>query len=270
MNKLILDNLIESPTSGSLDIIDNEVVLNNQGVVKAIKIRYKGVIGINNNLPDGYSIKLNKNTIKIRNINARRLLDGNILFNASGSFQMIECDVLCFNGNKFKATINDVDKDQLIGRSETNLEDDTLIIEPSFDIEKTKISKSYIDDDTVVGLYTRIPFEDGYTGYYNYHPKEKVYLSGKVPNSNSKPLYSSVVQKTNLSFTNKINKVLRKVSKMQPVERSTIVGDEPINMKRILQSKKRAETIVSQIKAKGSPETKRSPEERIEVERKKY
>ena len=51
---------------------------------------------------------------------------------------------------------------------------------------------------------------------------------------------------------------------MQPVERSTIVGDEPINMKRILQSKKRAEKIVSQIK------TKRSPKARGKAERTGY
>jgi hypothetical protein len=171
---------------------------------------------------------------------------------------------LCFNGNKFKATINDTDKDQLIGRSNTNLEDDSLIIEPSFAREKSKISKSYINDDTVIGLYTRIPFEDGYTGYYNYHPKEKIYLSGKVPDAHSKPLYSNSAQKTNPAFIKKVNKVLNKVSKMQPVERSIIVGDEPVMRKRILQSKNKIKKIVSQI------QTKRSPEARIEVERKKY
>ena len=68
LNKLLLDALIDSPTSGSLDIVDNGVRLNAKGLVKSILIKYEGVIGINNNLPDGYSIKLNKNTIKIRNI----------------------------------------------------------------------------------------------------------------------------------------------------------------------------------------------------------
>jgi hypothetical protein len=61
INKFILDNFIESPTNGSLDIIDNQIILNVKGVVKAIKLKYKGIIGINNNLPDGYSIKLKEN-----------------------------------------------------------------------------------------------------------------------------------------------------------------------------------------------------------------
>ena len=45
-----------------------------------------------------------------------------------------------------------------------------------------------IDDDSVKGLYTTKPFKDGYTGYYNYFPSEGVYMSGKKPTNESKPL----------------------------------------------------------------------------------
>ena len=269
LNNLIFNSLVESPTSASLDIIDNDVILKTQGVVRIIVMKYRGLIGIHNNLPEGYSIKLNKNTIRIRNINMRRLLDDGLLFRTSGDFEITSCKIYCFNGSRFKATITNIDKDQLIGRSDTKLEDDTLVIQPSSGFTKQRLKRSYIDDDTVVGLYTSTPFKDGYTGYYNYHPKERVYLSGKVPNANSIPLYKTKVQSKSKTFEKKINTVLNRVSETQQVDRSIEVGDRPIE-KRILQSKERAETIVSQIKAKRSPETKRSPEARIKAERKGY
>ena len=179
--RLLLDNLIDSPVSGSLNIIDNDIRLNIIGLVKTIKIEYTGIINIQNNLPGGYSIKLNKNIIKIRNINAKKLADDGLLFVADGDFNIISCNILCFNGDKFKTSINDIDRSQEIGRSDTKVEDETLIIQESAKIEKQEVNKkrSSIDDDVVTSLYTTIPFEDGYTGYYNYHPKEKVYLTGK-------------------------------------------------------------------------------------------
>ena len=263
LNNLIYNNLVESPTNASLNVIDNQVILNTQGIIRVITMTYEGIIGIHNNLPDGYSIKLNKSIIKIRNINARRLLDDGVLFNTRGDFKIKSCKILCFNGNKFEATINDTNQDQLIGRSDTNLEDETLIIEPNFRTQDV-LNRSYIDDDTVVGLYTDKPFENGYVGYYNYHPKERVYLSGKVPNATSTPLYKTQVQKNSRTFEKKINTVLKRVSGVQKIDRSVTVGDEPINIKRILQSKKRAEKIVSQIK------TKRSPKARGKAERTGY
>ena len=90
--KLLLDNLIDSPVSGSLDIVDNDIRLNIIGLVKTIKIEYTGIINIQNNLPGGYSIKLNKNIIKIRNINAKKLADDGLLFIAKGNFRIIDCD----------------------------------------------------------------------------------------------------------------------------------------------------------------------------------
>ena len=265
LNKLLLDALIDSPTSGSLDILDNGVRLNAKGLVKSILIKYEGVIGINNNLPDGYSIKLNKNTIKIRNIYGRGLLDDGLIFNAEGKFEIKSCNIVCFNGDKFKTSINDVDKEQLIGESNTNFEDDTLIIEPSFEEEKVTLSRSYIDDDTIIGLYTTIPFEDGYTGYYNYHPREKVSLSGKIPDAYSVPLYQNKYQKDNKKFIQKINTVLSRVSKTRSGDRSIDVGDEPMKIKRVLKARERAERIVSQIRTKDTAKPTR-----VKVERKKY
>jgi len=265
LKRLLLDGLIGSPTSGSLDIIDNDVILNTQGIVSGLVMRYEGYIGIFNNLPQGYSIKLNKNIIKIRNIGYRTLYNDGLLFSATGDFEIKSCQVKCFNGNKFYATVTDVDKDQLIGRSDTNLEDDTLIIEPSFAPDRPTAFKSYIDDDTVLGLYTSKPiFENDYTGYYNYSPKNKVFLTGKTPTSDSLPIYKSKIQKNSKAHEEKVNDTLRKLSANSPKKRMIEVGDEPIDKKRISKIKKRAETIVSQIKAKGSPKA------RIKAERKGY
>ena len=213
LNNLIFNSLVESPTSASLDIIDNDVILKTQGVVRIIVMKYRGLIGIHNNLPEGYSIKLNKNTIRIRNINMRRLLDDGLLFRTSGDFEITSCKIYCFNGSRFKATITNIDKDQLIGRSDTKLEDDTLVIQPSSGFTKQRLKRSYIDDDTVVGLYTSTPFKDGYTGYYNYHPKEKVYMSGKRLTGESKPVGKSIrllkSSKSKASITKALNKKIR-------------------------------------------------------------
>ena len=263
---LLFDALIESPTSASLDIVDNDIILNTQGIVNTIFIRYEGYIGISNSLPQGYSIKLNKNIIKIRNIGYRTLYNDGLLFSAIGDFEIRSCHIRCFNGNKFYATVTDVDKDQLIGRSDTKLEDDTLIIEPSFAPEKSPPFKSYIDDDTVLGLYTSKPiFEDGYTGYYNYSPKNKVFLTGKTPTSDSLPLYQSTIHKNSKKHEEKINTVLKKLTANSPSERMIEVGDQPIDKKRISKIQKRAEKIISQIKAKSSPRTTMT-----KVERKGY
>ena len=266
LRTLLFDALIQSPTSASLDIVDNDIILNAVGVVNTIIIRYDGYIGISNSLPPGYSIKLNKNIIKIRNINYWGLHNDGLLFSAIGDFEIRSCHIRCFNGNKFYATVTDVDKDQLIGRSDTKLEDDTLTIEPDFVSEKTPPFKSYIDDDTVLGLYTSRPiFEGSYTGYYNYSPKNKVYLTGKVPTSDSLPLYQNKIHKTSKRYQEKINTVLRNLTANSPSKRMIEVGDQPIDKKRISKIQKRAEKIISQIKAKSSPRTTMT-----KVERKGY
>ena len=64
--KLISNNLMDSPVSGDLDIVDNEIRLNIVGLVKVITMEYTGIINIQNHLPGGYSIKLNKSKIRIK------------------------------------------------------------------------------------------------------------------------------------------------------------------------------------------------------------
>ena len=239
--KLISNNLMDSPVSGDLDIVDNEIRLNIVGLVKVITMEYTGIINIQNHLPGGYSIKLNKSKRRIKNLSSRKLFDSGLLFKASGNFNIISCNVLCFNGDKFKANINDIDRDESIDRSNTNIEDETLTIREEVERESSNNkNRSSIDDDTVTNLFTTIPFEDGYTGYYNYHPREKVYLSGKIPDAYSKPLYKSRNQRNNKSFTRKINIVLDRMSKIRVSDRSVDVGDKPIELKKIAKAKEKA------------------------------
>ena len=94
-----------------------------------------------------------------------------------------------------------------------------------------------------------------------------VYLSkvGKVPTSDSLPLYQNKIHKTSKRYQEKINTVLRNLTANSPSKRMIEVGDQPIDKKRISKIQKRAEKIISQIKAKSSPRTTMT-----KVERKGY
>ena len=76
LNRLILGSAIQSPTHGTLRVVENELRLEVSGVIKTIIISYRGIMQIENMLPDGYSIKLNKNTIIIRKSNEKKGING--------------------------------------------------------------------------------------------------------------------------------------------------------------------------------------------------
>ena len=181
------------PTSANIQSIDSDVTLEINGDFMSMVIKYTGIVNIYNKLPDGFSISINQDTIRIRNM-LNRKIQGNLLFKFSGEFLMKSAVITTYTNKTLVANVFNKNELELLESSKTNLEDDTIIfteaVEPVFDLRLGN-SKSSIDDDTIYGLYTDTPI-NGYTGYYHYHPKENIYMSGKRLTVQSKPITSGI------------------------------------------------------------------------------
>ena len=68
----IFESASQTPTYANLECIESDVLFKADGDFKMILIKFSGDVFIYNKLPDGYSIKVNKDTIIIRNILGRK------------------------------------------------------------------------------------------------------------------------------------------------------------------------------------------------------
>ena len=235
LTKSIYANALKDPSEANLQCIDNLVTFDCEGAFKILLIKFTGNIYIYNKLPNGYQISLGKDKIIITN-RLGRLLKDNILFEFSGTFDPVNAIVYTFGSNIFSANIFNKNKLDIISQSKTNIEDETLIFLEDDDFSRNdQMSRgSYsnkIDDDSVKGLYTTTPFEDGHTGYYTYFPKEKVYMSGKTLNNESKPISRNINKYSSISNKKKLNKVYSKIRKninIKGIERQFV--EKPIKV----------------------------------------
>jgi len=218
LGKVIFNSILPNPTFGDINITDDEVKLNTDGIVKFITINFRGLINVYNKLPDGYGISITKNKIFIYNLLGRTLKDDGLLFTFIGDLEIRSVEVRTFSDNLFLCSITDNNRTLLINHSKTNLEDDSLLLLEEEEIEPIRFSlnKNQIDDDSIKGLHTRIPFANGYSGYYNYHPKERLYVTGKQLTNESAPLLNpktpakgKAVTKKIIKLSNKYNRTLR-------------------------------------------------------------
>ena len=193
LKTIIYSATTTEPTSANIESIDNDVTLDINGHFMSMAIKYTGIVNIYNKLPDGFSMTLNQDTIMIRNILNRRI-EGDVIFKFSGQFLMKSAVITTYTNNTLVANVSNKNELELLESSKTNVEDDTIIfteaVEPVFD-SRVGNSKSTIDDNTIYGLYTDKPI-NGYTGYYHYHPKEKIYMSGKRLSAQSVPITSDI------------------------------------------------------------------------------
>jgi hypothetical protein len=127
---------VEHPASASLFVGSNEIELNVAGQPSVIDITYKGICNINNKLPITYKVNLSKNKITILNIFKKQI--PNLLLEYTGKLTIIDCEILTFAGNRFKATINNNELQEIIDGQRTKVEDDTMIIydEPEKEVKR--------------------------------------------------------------------------------------------------------------------------------------
>jgi hypothetical protein len=213
---------IPRATEGTIKIADNNVELDINGGFRRICIYFTGNIYIYNNLPDGYYIAITDSFISINNLLLKKLRNDNILFRYDGTLEISKAYIVTLGGKKVNLKVEDIDRLDLINNSKTNLEDDSLLLLEEGIVVEDPLIRTGIDDDSIRGLFANKPLADGYTGYYNYHPKEKVYMSGKSITNESKPVGKSV------SFFKKpknkviLNKVLNKrLKKDVPIKTGT-------------------------------------------------
>jgi hypothetical protein len=152
--------------------------------------------------------------IVINNLLLKNLKNNNILFDYNGSFEVLKAYIFTISGKKIKLEIENIDRLELISNNKTNLEDDSILfLEQESQGFYVPIKKG-IDDDSIKGLYAHKPLADGYTGYYNYHPKENIYMTGKTLTNQSKPIGKSAssfrTNKNKLNLTKVLNKTLKR------------------------------------------------------------
>lgn len=240
------DNLPE-PQQANLQCIDDIVTLDCEGVFNMLVIKFVGNVYIYNELPDGYIITISKDTIRIVN-KLGKFLNNNLLFKFGGEFNPKKATLYTFKNNKVIANIFNKNEIELIAQNKTKIEDDSiLLLEEGEDDRNDRMSRNTytnkIDDDSVKGLYTTKPFKDGYTGYYNYFPSEGVYMSGKKPTNESKPLSKRLKGYSSKKSKKSLNSILSKVAKNVVIKQ---VKSKP------------SERIVKDIKPKPAPITKQA------------
>ena len=219
-------------THGTLKITDKEVVLISNGSFRRLSIYFTGNMYIYNNLPDGYSIKMTDSLISISNLLLKNLKNNNILFSYDGNFEISKAHIMTLSGKKVQLNVEDIDRLELISNSKTNLEDNSLLLLEEGFARENPVTANGIDDDSIKGLFADKPLIDGYTGYYNYHPKEKIYMSGKILTSKSNPIGKTAVL-LNKDKPN-ISKVLNKIVKNAQVKmfKNTVTKEKPITTKK--------------------------------------
>tara|TARA_R100000700_G_C3150395_1_gene129258 strand:- start:361 stop:1089 length:729 start_codon:yes stop_codon:yes gene_type:complete len=230
LNRLIYSSAIEESSSGTINITDNSVLLDMVGAFKVLKIVYKGNIFIYNKLPEGYSIRVNDNVIRIVNLLGRNLPNDKIIFNFDGNMNIYKAEVKTFNANKFLLDIENINELRLVDKSKTKVEDDTLLIIDEPASEEVLIRRSQVDDDTIRGLYTDKQFKNGYSGYYNYSPSRKSFATGRELTNNSTAIGNKTGFAKNIIKKQKIQPVITtqktpevkplKTKKKEPIKRS--------------------------------------------------
>ena len=246
---------IPNATEGTIRISDNALELDINGAFRRLVFSYNGSIFIYNNLPDGYSIKTTNSIISINNLLFKRLKNNNILFEYDGSLEISRAVAYSLNEKPIQLKIEDKTKAELINNSKTNFEDNSLLIfEESQDFDIVTIRKG-IDDDSIKGLTAHKPLPSGYTGDYNYHPKEKTFMTGKRITNQSKPIGKSAssfkLPKNKLNLESVYKKTLPRRSQS---ERKVEVVN-PVIQPRAIQQKANTQTKTRQ-KAKPNEKTR--------------
>ena len=239
--------LVKNATFGKLVVEDDEVSISTDGNFRSLTIYFKGALSIENNLPNGYSMKINNKCIRIRNYMARNIKNDNILFKFRGLFLPESCVLYDFNTKLISVDIFNKNNANIINHTRTKLEDFSLILRgEETDIQENNTNfalvENSIDDDGIYGLYTKKPFENGYVGYYNYHPKEKVYMTGKNLTEESNVISSNIKglrAKANIKAKTKLySKLLNRTTKAEKKEVIQKRKPSPITPKSVQKKKK--------------------------------
>ena len=206
LNRLIFSSALTQCTGGEFILQDDECSLNVNGSFQSMFIKFKGNVGIINNLPDGYRISFIKNKIYIANILGKNIKNDNILFKITNNFKIISAVAYNWDGERITLDIVDNNKADNINENKTNFEDSTLIVgqEDIALVSNVVANRNTIDDNSIKGLYANKPLPNGYTGYYHYYPDERIYMTGKRPSNTSVPILTGKSKSKHIKSIKKI------------------------------------------------------------------
>ena len=243
LQTFIFESKNPKPTKGTLEIsesIENEVRLDLNGGFRRIRITFTGNVFINNVFPDGFYTRMSTNTITIDNLLLKKF-NQEILFSYQGNMVISKAYIITAGGEKIILSIKNNIQSNAIENTETQFEDNTLLLleESAEPINVTPFKRGVLKPE-IRGLYSNKPFKDGYSGYYNYHPKENIYMSGKRVTNNSKaigvfkksPKLEKKKERIQKVLSKSLNQSLTRDSNYRNVERSEAKTPRQINQKR--------------------------------------
>ena len=139
-------------TSSTLNIIDNNIEIDLNGMPSSILIDYTGSGIFQSEMPINIKVKISKNKILIVNTFKKNI--PSFILSFSGNINITHCQIMNFDSSKIASTINNNQKEQLLDKAKTNMEDDTLVLyEESKPIEtsayKSGLIKPTINPNTI-------------------------------------------------------------------------------------------------------------------------
>ena len=137
--KNIIDNKnkdIQIVTQANISVVDNEIILDINGIPSNILISYSGAGVFDSKLPLKVKSKIGKNTILISNLFKEEI--PKVLFEYGGNIKISSCSIANFDSTLIQANIDDVSLREKIERSTTSVDDDTLII---YEEQKVKVQR---------------------------------------------------------------------------------------------------------------------------------
>ena len=128
--------LIKLVSNAELSVSDGSIELKTNGIPSSIIINYKGIGSFNRIMPLEIKTKIGKSTIFINN--PFRVKIPKILYTYVGDITIYDCQIMNMDCSRVKATINNHQNEGLIDKSETKIEDETLILydQPKFKIKR--------------------------------------------------------------------------------------------------------------------------------------
>ena len=127
-------------TKAELLVSEDTIRLKTNGVPFIVSIAYSGVGLFSSLMPLYIKVIEGNGKIIINNLFKKNIQERLLFY--SGNPEIISCVITSQDGSKLSATINDIKKINLLNNSETNLEDDTLILFEEPKQQKAKLSSS--------------------------------------------------------------------------------------------------------------------------------
>ncbi len=129
---------ISSVSSAELSVNDNTIELKANGTPSNILINYTGIGSFSRLMPINIKTKIGKTAIFINNTFVNDVPE--LLYNYSGDITIYDCTIMNYDGSLVKAVIKNNQNQELLNLSETNIEDETLIL---YDEPKVKIQRPF-------------------------------------------------------------------------------------------------------------------------------